>query len=217
MRFRQLDKFDYNVDMISCILLAAGLSSRFGSPKALSSLQGKPIIERIQRVIIDSHVSELIVVLGAFAEEIKPFLLKHKKINVVYNKDFHLGQTSSFKSGLRTLSDDIEGIMLLPVDYPLIKKEILDCLAEEFSKTKPLVLIPTYQGKKGHPPIFNNCLKEKLLKLDDSLGVNTITGLYANRIKFLDVSDSGIIKTFNTREEFVHLKREWVRQENELI
>ena len=69
--------------MISCILLSAGYSSRFGSPKALAKLNGQTIIEQLQKILVASILDEIIVVLGAFAEDIKSYLLKHKKIKLV--------------------------------------------------------------------------------------------------------------------------------------
>ena len=86
--------------MISCILLTAGLSNRFRSPKALARLGQDTVIEHLQKTLINTQISDIVIVLGAEAETIKPFLLNHKKIRFVYNKNFNFGQTSSFKTGL---------------------------------------------------------------------------------------------------------------------
>ena len=107
--------------MISCILLSAGLSSRFGSPKALARINNISVIEHIQNTLDNSMVSEVIVVLGGHAKKIKSVVLKHKKVKYVYNKDYNLGQTSSFKIGLKHISTNSLAVMLLPIDYPLIQ------------------------------------------------------------------------------------------------
>ena len=99
--------------MISCILLSAGLSKRFGSPKALADISGVSVIRYIQNTLIESKIGEIVVVLGANKEKIKSHILNHKKIKVVYNKDYNFGQTSSFKAGLSQISNDSKGIMLL--------------------------------------------------------------------------------------------------------
>ena len=70
--------------MISCILLSAGQSLRYGSPKALAEIGGSIIIQRILKVLFSSFVDEIVVVLGAHHKEIKHHLLKHKKVKVVY-------------------------------------------------------------------------------------------------------------------------------------
>jgi len=191
--------------MTSCIILAAGLSTRFGSPKPLANLKGTTVIEYLQKTLTDSQVDEIIIVLGAYHEEIKTHILNHKKIKVVYNKDYNLGQTSSFKTGLRHTLEDSDGIMLLPADYPVVRRETIDLLIENFSKQKTLMLIPTHHGKKGHPPIFHGTLTETILKMDDSSGLNVLAKQNAFEVRLLEVDDPGILYTFNNPEELKDL------------
>ena len=73
--------------MVSCLLLAAGSSQRFNSPKALAPINGKTVIEHLQNILLATPLDEVIIVLGAHQEAIKPFLLNHKRVKVVYNKD----------------------------------------------------------------------------------------------------------------------------------
>lgn len=188
--------------MISCVLLAAGLSTRFGSPKPLAQLKRATVIEHLQNTLIDSQVQEVIVVLGAHGEHIQTHLLNHKKIRIVYNKDYNLGQTSSFKVGLQHISEDSQGIMLLPTDYPLIQTKTINVLIEIFRATKPLILIPTYHGKKGHPPIYHRTLTETILKMDNACGINNLMHQNASAVKLFEVNDPGVLSTFNTPEEF---------------
>ncbi len=195
--------------MISCILLCAGLSLRFGSPKALAKLNGLTVIDYEQQVLLQSSIDEIVVVLGAEADKIKPHILKHKKIKFVHNKDYNLGQTSSFKVGLSAIHKDTKGIMLLPVDFPVIKRSTFDSLVKAFLKDSSLVLIPTFQQKKGHPPIFNVQLKSEFLALDNTFGLNTITHRHPSDTKLLMVDDPGILRSFNTLQEFIQLKKDF--------
>jgi len=191
--------------MISCILLSAGHSSRFGSPKALAKLHEKTVITRLQEDLVASFVDEVIVVLGACAENIQPFLLKHKKVKAVYNKDYNFGQTSSVQAGIRFISQQTEGIMVLPVDLPLLRKETIDELIDYFYKNKPLILIPSYQKRKGHPPVFHASLKEEILGLSWEEGLNRVAQRHPQKTHFLPVEDKGTCLTFNTPEEFEDL------------
>ena len=194
--------------MISCLLLSAGFSSRFGSPKALAQINGQTLIEHLQELLLATQLHEIIIVLGHGAEQIKPFLFKHTKIKVVYNKDYKFGQTSSFKCGLKEVTALSTGILLLPVDCPLIQSETFHALITFFEDKKPVALIPSYQDKKGHPPIFNTALKNEFLALKDTLGINTVIHHHADDITVLPLDDPGIIKSFNTKEEFEQLKAE---------
>jgi len=191
--------------MISCILLSAGESRRFGSPKALAKINNQTVIERLVQMLVSSKLDEVIVVLGANAKQIEPYLLKHKKVRVVYNKNYNLGQTSSFQAGLRAVSKEARGIMLLPVDYPLVEAETINFLIEKFEKDSEKIMIPVYKDKKGHPPAFPASLKDEFLSLSVDKGLNVIAHRYPEKIKLEEVLDLGVTQTFNTNEEFKNL------------
>ncbi len=188
--------------MITCILLSAGLSQRFGSSKALAEINDQTVIERLQKLLVKTRVSEIIIVLGAHADQIKPYILDHTKVKFVYNKDYNFGQTSSFKVGLKNVSDDAKGILLLPVDCPFIQTETIDDLITYFLDNMPLIVVPVFGKKKGHPPLFSIRLKDEFLALDNGSGLNTVAQIYASETSTLPVEDPGVVQTFNTREEF---------------
>lgn len=193
--------------MISCVLLAAGSSSRYGSPKALAQIGNDPVVIHLQKELLKTNVGEVIVVLGDHEPLIKPFILKHKRVKFVYNKDYKFGQTSSFKKGLSCVSLKSKGVMLLPVDYPMLHNTIFQDLIDYFHTHRPLILIPCFEQKKGHPPIFHISLKDDLLRIDNNFGINTINSKYNKEIVLLPINDDCIIKSFNTREEFEELRK----------
>ena len=197
--------------MISCILLSAGLSSRFGSAKALAKISDEhTVIEALQTQLTASKISEILVVLGAHAEAVKPHIFKHMKIKVVYNKDYILGQTSSFKAGLAQISPQSSGVVILPVDFAFIKTHTFDYLIECFYKeNNSSILIPTFQNRKGHPPLFRTNITEEFFGLDDNLGINEVFHRHTENTKLLPVDDPGVVSSFNTREEFENLKKQF--------
>src|SRR5476649_2576875 len=159
--------------MITCILLSAGLSERFGSPKALARISDNTTaIQHVQNTLLQSSCDEIIVVLGAHAAEIRPSIFIHSRIRVVYNKSYYFGQTSSVQAGWREANNSSQGIMFLPVDCPLVQASSIDQIIHYFKKHDPNILIPSYQNKKGHPPIFHQRLKSTILNLPTGLGLN---------------------------------------------
>jgi molybdenum cofactor cytidylyltransferase len=185
--------------VITCILLSAGLSERFGSPKALASFKEHTIIEHIQNTLLQTSCDEIIVVTGALAHQIQPSIFIHSRIRVVYNKDYNLGQTSSVQAGWRALSNTSQGVLFLPVDCPLVQASSIDTIIGHFKKYQPDILIPSYHNKKGHPPIFQARLKPEALDLSMDLGLNSLFTKHPPQT--IDIDDSGIIKSFNTPEE----------------
>ena len=96
---------------------------------------------------------------------------------------------------------------MLPVDYPFIQEETINKLIDIFEKDSPRILIPTFEGRKGHPPLFSNQLRNDFLALDNNSGLNSIAHAHEAHIQLLPVADRGVVQTFNTQEEFEVLKR----------
>jgi len=192
--------------MITCILLSAGESQRFGTPKAIAKLNGKCVMEHLLEQLLNSNISQTIIVLGSASELIEPFILEHKTIKVVYNKDHNFGQTSSFKVGLQHVDPTATGILLLPVDYPAVTYKILNSLIRNFEKNNPKILIPKFGDRKGHPPIFSAELKEEILALGDHEGINSVANNNADDVEYLSVQDPAVVTSFNTQEEFIAVK-----------
>ena len=185
--------------MISCILLTAGESQRFGQPKALAQIQNSTAIEILQHKVLQSLMKELIVVTGAHEHLVKPLVFNHSNIRIVHNKDYKFGQTSSFQQGILSCDSQSDGFMLLPVDCPFVLTDTMDTLIKHFETNKPSLLIPTYQSKKGHPPIFHKKLKPEILKLDVHKGLNHLIAHHPSQL--LEINDPGIVWSFNTQEE----------------
>ena len=188
--------------MIRLILLAAGLSERFGSSKALAEIKGQPIIERLQKMILKTLVDETIIVLGARQELLAPHVFKHKKITSVYNKHYKFGQTSSIQTALKILPADTNGFFILPVDFPMIASSTIQALIGEFNKNPDRIIIPTFKDRRGHPPLFSAKLKDQILTLPHSLGLNTVIHQNTSELRTLEINDAGVLKTFNTPAEF---------------
>ncbi|HBR15551.1 MAG TPA: hypothetical protein DD723_08460 [Candidatus Omnitrophica bacterium] len=195
--------------MISGIILSAGLSSRFLSPKALTKIFDENVLVHLQKTLLRTQIDELIIVLGAHFHQIRPSVLNHNKIKFVYNKYYNLGQTSSFKTGLRAISEKSQGVMLFPVDYPMMHVETIQRLISYFLTHKPLILIPAFRHHKGHPPLFCTQLIKDFLALDDSKGLNTIAHKYHEETVVVEVEDPGVITSFNTQAEFEALTKKF--------
>lgn len=187
--------------MISYIVLAAGSSSRFQSPKALGQIDNQICINYLLNKIVACNVNEIIIVLGAHADIIQPNVFKHNLIRIVYNKDHILGQTSSVISALKSSDPRSTSFALHPVDCPFVETQTIDHLIRYFSQKIPDVLIPCYKSKKGHPPIFNSKIKDLILKLSPEIGINKVFNSSDHRIELTETPDPGVTQSFNTVDE----------------
>ena len=187
--------------MVTCILLAAGESRRFGTPKSLAQIKGQTLIALLTQRLIAAKTGKIIVVLGANADLISSRIPENPCLTVVVNKDYVEGQTSSFKTGLNAIPDGTSGVMLLPIDVPFVKKETLEVLIKTFIEKKPLVLVPTFEGKFGHPPIFSSQLIPEFKELRNGDPLFTVQRRHASESLEIPTTDEGVHATFNTPEE----------------
>jgi molybdenum cofactor cytidylyltransferase len=187
--------------MVNCILLAAGESRRFGSPKALAQIKGQTVIATLTQRLIGAKLNRVIVVLGADADLIAPRIPENPCLTVIVNKDFAQGQTSSCRAGLEALPPGTRGAMLLPVDVPFVKKETIEVLVQTFLEKQPLILMPTFAGGFGHPPIFASNLFPEFKDLKNTEPLHAVQRRHAKSIFEVPVTDEGVRATFNTPGE----------------
>src|SRR5262245_3447223 len=113
--------------MIAGIILAAGESSRIGSPKALLKINTETFVDRIANVLRSAGIQNILVVAGAHYDEIRK---NAKGLTVVFNPQHSLGQFSSLQTGLREIPTATESVIVWPVDLPLVKKETITALLD---------------------------------------------------------------------------------------
>ena len=183
--------------MISAILLAAGKASRMGKPKQLMPLGGGTILEQAIDNLLSSAVSEVVVVVGHRAEEVMK-VLDARPAKLVINPDYEHGMSTSIIAGLKAVDSQAQAVMLALGDQPLIDSQAIDRLIDEFSHHDKGIAIPTYQGRRGHPIIFAEKYREKLLKLKGDIGGRQIIKDHPEDILEVAVNCKGIIIDIDT-------------------
>ena len=154
---------------ISAILLAAGESKRMGQPKQLMPFGEITILAQAVDNLLNSTVSETIVVLGHRAEEVMN-VITSKPVKIAINPDYQQGMSTSIIAGLDLVDSGTQAVMLVLGDQPLTNSQIINRLIDEFYNHDKGIVIPTYQGRRGHPTIFAIKYKEKLLELKGDIG-----------------------------------------------
>jgi len=191
--------------MISVILLAAGKSKRMGRPKQLLPFRGSTVLEQTVKNVSESELNELIVVTGYQAERIAQ-RITDKQIKIAVNREFQRGIGSSIKCGLAQVSERSDAIMIVLGDQPLIEKHAIDPLIQTFSTTDQGILVPIYQGIRGHPVIFDAKYKDELLRLPDEVGGRKLIKEHPEDVLKIEVATESVIVDIDTRGEWAALK-----------
>jgi len=179
--------------MIAGLILAAGESRRMGRDKALLIYRGRTFLENILANLGAAGIEKITVVLGHHAEIIQR-AVNMAAAQVVVNREYQRGQTSSLQLGLSAAAADRpEAVILCLVDHPAISPEVMAKLRESFESTHPPVLIPTYKGERGHPVVISQGLFPELLALLPVEPANAVIRKYRNETQFVEVADRGIL------------------------
>jgi molybdenum cofactor cytidylyltransferase len=190
--------------MLAAIILSGGSSSRMGSPKALLAYQGRPFLEHLLEVTKHPKIGVRRVVLGAHAEPIgKAVPLDADE--VVINEKWEEGQLSSMQAGLRSLPAGTDGALICLVDHPLISATLVDGLVAQFYATKALVVVPVFEGRRGHPVIFAAALYEELQKAPLELGARSVVWAHKNEVSEFFTTEEGCVVNLNDPDTFARL------------
>ena len=183
--------------LISAILLAAGESKRMGKPKQLIPLGRTTILEQTIDNSLNSEVNEVIVVLGARAEEAKKTVAA-RPVKTVVNPNYQQGMSTSIIAGLTMVDSRARAVMLALGDQPFIDSQTLNRLIDEFYNHDKGIAIPTYQGRRGHPVIFSIRYKGELLGLKGDIGGREIIDRYPDDVLEVAVNCEGICIDIDT-------------------
>ena len=183
--------------MISAIVLAAGQATRFGRCKQLVLVDGKALLDRVLDNLRASKIDDIIVVLGAHAEEIRG-QISFDGVRVVMNPDFADGMSTSIQAGLRALPESADAAMIVLADQPFVTPRTLDLLIDEYSRVRPMGLVPTYNNVRGNPAIVSRALFGEMMNLRGDTGARSIFG---HDVMTLPVDDRGVTMDIDTMED----------------
>jgi molybdenum cofactor cytidylyltransferase len=185
--------------MLAAVILSGGASSRMGSPKALLPFQGRPFLEHLLEVTAHREIGVRRVVLGAHAEPIAK-AIELKSDEIVINADWEKGQLSSIQAALRSLPPGTDGIVLCLIDHPLISSALVQDLIEQFHKTKKPIVLPVYEGRRGHPVIFSAALYDELLRAPLETGARAVVWAHQTEVEEVRTNEEGCVLNLNDPE-----------------
>lgn len=177
------------------LILAAGASRRMGTPKALLPIDGETFLDRLIAAF-EPHCAPVLVVLGHDAETIRAGIRRGGDVRFVLNPNPERGQLSSLQCGLSEVPESSGGVVFTPVDYPRIKSSTIAALAAAFRDApgEHAVVVPTFQGRRGHPVCIARQLIPDLLGLPQDSRAREIIHRNVHRTRYVEVDSAGILR-----------------------
>ncbi|MCE9647674.1 MAG: putative selenium-dependent hydroxylase accessory protein YqeC [Chloroflexi bacterium] len=199
MAIKLLDKFDsvtvgtlnsshYQAfEYTAGIVLAAGESKRFGLPKQLLDWKGKPFVRQVTETALQAGLWPVVIVTGSHAPELES-VLQDLPVKLAYNPDYSLGQSTSIRTGLKSLNPNTGSAVFLLADQPQIPAAVIRALTESHSQKLQSILAPlVLEERRANPVLFDHVTFPDLLNLTGDVGGRAIFDKY--RVEYLPWHD----------------------------
>jgi len=199
------------------LLLAAGESRRMGAPKALIDWRGQPLIAHQLEALHRSRIDECIVVVGNEAPRLLPLVAPRFRpgwrARAVRNPRPEEGRSGSIRVGLAALLAPPDALLVAAVDQPLETALVDALLAAATGEWGPagaapgrpradaprLILVPVFEGRRGHPPLFHGCLLPELLGVsEEGEGLRAVVRRRPERVLEIPWAGADILLNLNT-------------------
>ena len=200
-------------ESIAGIILAAGEAQRFGQPKQLLDWRGEPFVRRIAKTALESGLSPVIVVTGAYADQVKA-TVEDLPVQIAHNVEWKSGQASSIKAGLEALSGypkisenlekEVGGAIFLLADQPQVTPTLLQALVEEHASTLAPIIAPLVLDQRANPVLFDRVTFPDLMVLEGDMGGRGIFSKH--KVSYLTWHDDAMLLDVDKPEHYQRLK-----------
>jgi molybdenum cofactor cytidylyltransferase len=192
--------------MIGAVVLAAGLSTRMGSPKMLLKWGSTTVIEQVVDTLRKANVTEIVVVAGGLYKEISA-LFDGSAVKVIQNPAYTNGEmTTSMQIGLSGLSKMTDAAMIVLGDQPFINIKTVEKVVEAFKESKSNIVMPSVNNRRGHPWIIGRSLWEEIMAIMPPLTMRDFIRDKQADIEYVVVDDESIIQDMDTPEDYERMK-----------
>jgi len=173
-----------------------------GSPKGLLTIGGKTFLRYIVDEILSAGIHDIVIVLGAESEKIQRSLHWFHG-TIVVNQNWKDGQLSSIIAGLNSIQlETCDGLLVCPVDHPLISRNLLSQLFQAFQENTSKIIVPVYQSHRGHPMIFPSRFFDEIKNASLDVGAREVVRNHPNDIVEMMTEENGVVINIDTLSDY---------------
>lgn len=192
--------------MIAGLLLAAGESTRMGSPKPLLDWHGKALVRYQVEQLMAGGCDLVVVVLGYRADRVRPFV-DGTEATVVENPVYREGRASSVRIGTGAIPSGVEWVLVLGVDQPRPAAAVR-AVVRAVGTSDAAIIIPTYRGRHGHPTAFAGRLLPEMGRVrDETLGLREVVKRHEKNLQLLEAASEAVLLDLNTPQDYELARR----------
>lgn len=172
---------------VGAVVLAAGRSTRMGRAKPLLPFADGTVIAHVVGALRAGGIDPVHVVVGHRGDAVAAALAGSGAI-VVDNPDYDLGMYSSLRTGIASLPEALDGVLLLPGDVPAVRPPTFARIAAA-GRAAGTVVHPTFRGERGHPPYLPRAIFAEILAGNGEGGLRAVLARHAGEAGAVAVFD----------------------------
>ena len=195
--------------MIGAVILAAGQSRRMGSQKLLLPFAGQTVIGHIVCQVLTARIERTVVVTASDGDAIR-LALTGKPVTFVVNPDPAAEMLGSVRCGLRALPPECTATIVVLGDQPTIRTELIADLARSFHSTRARIVVPTFQGRRGHPLLISADYFAEVFTQHDGVGLRGLLQAHPSDIVELEVADAAVLNDMDSPEDYTHARSRYI-------
>lgn len=169
---------------IGLIILAAGASTRMGTPKQLLVFQGHSLLRYVAEVAIASCCDPVVMVLGSQIEQIK-LEVHGLTLHIAENRQWAKGMGTSIAAGMSTLitlNQDLDAVVVVLCDQPFVSSHLINQLVESYRATRSPIVACAYANTLGVPALFDRSLFTELMTMNMNIGAQSLIKQNAEKV-----------------------------------
>ena len=196
--------------MIGAIVLAAGRSERMGQSgqKLLLRIGGEPLIARVVEEVRSGPAQHLVVVTGRDHDRIAA-ALAGREVTLVRNPDLAGEMLGSVRCGVRALPEKCEAVFVIPGDLPGLDAGVMAALADAWRRTGSSLLVPAFEGRRGHPVLIGLQHRDEILTRHEGVGLRGLFRAHPGDVLEVRVASPGVLTDIDRPEDY----RAWMAKE----
>ena len=191
--------------MVRAVILAAGASSRMGTPKAMLRLTpAETFLARLVKRFCEAGIPDIVIVTGAHAEAVRSAVGRTRPpVRFEHNDRWRDGQLTSLLTGLRDRpGDQLEAVLVTLVDTPFVTADTIRRVLRAWRVQHAPIVRPSQGTTHGHPVLFDRSLFHELSAADPQVGAKAVVRAHAARIVNVPVEDPGAFVDIDTPEDY---------------
>ncbi|HKL32115.1 MAG TPA: nucleotidyltransferase family protein [Tangfeifania sp.] len=189
------------MDKIWAIILAAGKSTRMKQQKLLMPFNGKAIVETVISKIMPELKSNIMVVLGSNRDEIEEKICEYQ-VESCFNKNYEQGMLSSVVCGFNSIPKSAKAALVFLGDQPQISTEVVRKVIKGWEQSEKGIVIPTFDGRRGHPVLIETKYKTEINQLDPEKGLRQLMQKFSDDIAEIEVGEGEILRDIDTPADY---------------